>query len=76
MPARSGGEEKKEKMFSDDVKTSRLSYTPLDTHSEKGGGVKKKKCREGGEKKASDKFNLQGLETVHADRPILVLLIW
>ena len=55
MPARSDREEKKEKkMFSDDVKTSRLSYTPLDTHSEKGEGVnkeKKKKLQRGGKKK-------------------------
>lgn len=33
----------------------------------------RKKCRQ--KKKASDKFNLQGLEPVHADRPILVLLV-
>lgn len=60
-------------MFLDDVKTSQLSYTPLDAHSVKGRGVNKKVQAE--KKKASDKFNLQGLEPVHADRPRLVLLI-
>lgn len=29
-------------MFLDDVKTSQLSYTPLDAHSVKGRGVNKK----------------------------------
>ncbi len=31
------------KMYLDDVKTSQLSHTPLDTHPEKGEGVNKKK---------------------------------
>lgn len=64
------GIKKKKKGF-DDVKTSQLSYTPLDTHIEK-----RKKKSEGvnkkvqAEKKVSDKFNLQGLKSRHADRPI------
>lgn len=58
-------------MFLDDVKTSQLSYTPSDRHSKKGEGVNKKVQAE---KKASDKFNLPGLQPVHVDRPILVLL--
>ena len=54
MPARSDGEEKKEKMFSDDVKTSRLSHTPLDTHSEKGEGVNEKKKKKKKKKKSRE----------------------